>query len=47
MPGWVVAGYSVIRDRRSAEDLAEAEELVMTLSGVQPLRSRIELVNSN
>ena len=30
-----------------AEDLAEAEESVMALSAVKPLRSRIELVNPN
>lgn len=31
----------------AAEDLAEAEELIMTLRGARPLRSRIELVNPN
>ncbi|MET8154409.1 hypothetical protein ACIBSW_34015 [Actinoplanes sp. NPDC049668] len=31
----------------AAEDLAEAEELVLTLSRAQPLRSRIDLVNPN
>lgn len=29
----------------AAEDLAEAETFAMTLSGAQPLRSRIDLVN--
>ncbi|MEU8238318.1 hypothetical protein AB0C07_08740 [Actinoplanes missouriensis] len=31
----------------AAEDLAEAEELVMALSGAKPLRSRIDLINPN
>ena len=31
----------------AAEDLAEAEALVLTLSGARPLRSRIDLVNPN
>jgi hypothetical protein len=31
----------------AAEDLAEAENLVMTLSGARPSRSRIELMNPN
>ncbi|MEV0902425.1 hypothetical protein [Actinoplanes sp. NPDC049802] len=31
----------------AAGDLAEAEDLVMALTGAKPLRSRIELVNPN